>query len=399
MTHRMKNIVITLLLGVSSLTVAAQTYSETAAYRNRGVETPMMKRYHIDEQRRSLEFPEIPGYKLLKCDFHIHTIYSDGHVTPAIRVEEAFYEGLDAISITDHIEVPARPDVVTKDMNRAYELAKDYAETLDVMLIPGTEITREYPTGHYNAIFIKDANAFTKFVNPERPQDGNNVDGALQEAKNQGAFVFWNHPFFQDPDRLARWKPEQEALFEKGLLDGIEVINRDRYYPIVHKWALDKNLTVIGTTDIHSTIRIDPGMYRQMTLVLAKERSPEALREALDNRRTVAYSQNYLYGSRQNILPILEACIQTKVVNHNSRMIIFEVFNRSGMPFEFEIIDYGELVQNEYDHYLVSAYGRYPIIFSGNNIAPGQTYKIKVKMLNLIVGYSEPMEYIFEIKL
>lgn len=45
------------------------------------------------------------GFHVLKCDFHTHTIFSDGRVWPTMRVDEAWKDGLDAIAITDHIEV------------------------------------------------------------------------------------------------------------------------------------------------------------------------------------------------------------------------------------------------------------------------------------------------------
>ena len=50
--------------------------------------------------RKEIRLPEIDGYNLLKCDFHIHTIFSDGIVWPTLRIQEAWEEGLDAIDIT-----------------------------------------------------------------------------------------------------------------------------------------------------------------------------------------------------------------------------------------------------------------------------------------------------------
>ena len=29
--------------------------------------------------RKEVRFPDISGYKTLKCDFHIHTVFSDCH--------------------------------------------------------------------------------------------------------------------------------------------------------------------------------------------------------------------------------------------------------------------------------------------------------------------------------
>ena len=40
--------------------------------------------------RKAVRIPDIPGYKTLKCDFHIHTVFSDGSVWPDIRSEEAW---------------------------------------------------------------------------------------------------------------------------------------------------------------------------------------------------------------------------------------------------------------------------------------------------------------------
>ena len=44
------------------------------------------------------------GQTIVSADLHIHTTFSDGSVWPNIRVSEALREGLDLISITDHLE-------------------------------------------------------------------------------------------------------------------------------------------------------------------------------------------------------------------------------------------------------------------------------------------------------
>ena len=44
-------------------------------------------------ENRIIDFPDIPGYKTLKCDFHQHTVFSDGSVWPSIRVQEAIRDG------------------------------------------------------------------------------------------------------------------------------------------------------------------------------------------------------------------------------------------------------------------------------------------------------------------
>src|SRR5690554_2890394 len=120
---------------------------------------------YLDENRRpifreNIYIPEVDGYKVLKCDFHTHTIFSDGRVWPTIRNQEIWEEGLDAYAITDHIEYTPFSDDVRVDYNRSYELAKDAAEKQNLILVRGSEITRNTPPGHFNAIYIEDASGF-----------------------------------------------------------------------------------------------------------------------------------------------------------------------------------------------------------------------------------------------
>jgi len=112
----------------------------------------------LAQSRRIINFPDIQGYQTLKCDFHLHTVFSDGTVWPTIRVEEAWKEGLDAISITDHIEYRPHSTDMNADHNRSFEIAEPLAKELKILLIHGAEITRNMPPGHLNTLFIKNAN-------------------------------------------------------------------------------------------------------------------------------------------------------------------------------------------------------------------------------------------------
>ena len=256
--------------------------------------------------RREVRIPDIPGYRTLKCDLHIHTVFSDGTVWPNIRSEEAWREGLDAIAITDHIEYqPHAEDLPTKH-DRAYEIAKPHGDQLTVTVIRGSEVTRDMPPGHLNAIFLRTS----------EPLDTKAWRDALEAANEQDAFIFWNHPGWtgQQPDGVAKWYPEHGALVDRGLLHGIEVVNSRSYYPEAHRWALEKDLAILGNSDIHAPLNLDyavhDGDHRPMTLVFAKDASPKAIREALFARRTAAYSGKLLIGKEEFIRPIFEASIE-----------------------------------------------------------------------------------------
>ena len=79
--------------------------------------------FALGQSRREINFPDILGYKTLKCDLHMHTVFSDGSVWPPVRVDEAWREGLDAISITDHIEYQPHKDDVPTNHGRSHEIA------------------------------------------------------------------------------------------------------------------------------------------------------------------------------------------------------------------------------------------------------------------------------------
>ncbi len=256
-------------------------------------------------ERTEINIPDILGYHSLKCDFHMHTVFSDGNVWPAVRVEEAWLQGLDSIAITDHLEYLPHKDDIRTDHNRSYEIARARAEQLSLILIKGSEITRDMPPGHLNAIFLKDSN----------PLDVEDWRDAIRIANEQGALGFWNHPGWarQAPGGIAVWYDEHTDILEKGFMMGIEVANHTSYYPEVHQWAIDKNLAILGNSDSHNPMAFDfeadKGEFRPFTLVFAEERSAEGIRQALLERRTAAVFQGKIIGDTR----FLEAVFKESV--------------------------------------------------------------------------------------
>ena len=71
-------------------------------------------------QGRIVKVGEIPGYVTLKCDFHSHTVFSDGEVWPTFRIREAIEDGIDVVAITDHLEYHPHKKYVKADDNSAF---------------------------------------------------------------------------------------------------------------------------------------------------------------------------------------------------------------------------------------------------------------------------------------
>ena len=285
----------------------------------------------MGQSRREINFPDILGYKTLKCDLHMHTVFSDGLVWPTMRVDEAWREGLDVISITDHIEYqPHKKDIPTNH-NRPYDIVRGRAREKNILLIRGAEITRNTPPGHFNAIFLQDVN----------PLDTKELTDAMKAADQQGAFIFWNHP---------GWKPEHKGWFEvhtklydNGYMNGIEVCNGVSYYPEAHQWAIEKNLTMMGNSDIHQPVITDERTaedHRTLTLVFAQEKSLASIKEALENRRTIVWYKNQLIGRRQFLEALVKSALQvSKPHLRQGDYVWFEVTNNCEVDLKIRKVE------------------------------------------------------------
>ena len=314
----------------------------------------------FSQVRGKIAIPNLNGYVTLKCDFHIHTVFSDGNVWPTVRIAEAYREGLDAIAITDHIEYRPHKDDIVASHNRSYDIAKATAQAGGIMLIKGSEITRDMPPGHHNAIFLTNSDELDK---PDYMD-------AFRAAKAQNAFIFWNHPGWdaQQPDTTLWW-PEHTRLLEQGMMQGIEVVNGD-YYPEAHRWCLEKKLTMFGNSDIHAPMpNFINGKHRTMTLVFARSATPEAIHEALKERRTAVYHDEYIIGEERYLKELFENALDLKVERANNSVRL-TVTNKSDLTFH--------LKKTQHDARLV--------YFREYTIVPNGTHTITVRLDGGVTG-------------
>lgn len=337
------------------------------------------------QHRNEIKVPDLEGYITLKCDFHMHTIFSDGLVWPTVRVDEAYREGLDAISLTEHIEYRPHKKDIPSDHNRSFEIAEKQAGNLGILLIKGSEITRPMAPGHFNAIFLKDSNP----LETEKYQD------SFEAARKQGAFIFWNHPGWdrQQPDSTLWW-PEHTELHAKGCMHGIEVANGASYFPEAVDWCLEKNLTIIGTSDIHQPIQTDynfaKGEHRTLTFVFAKERSQEAIREALEKGRTAAWYRDRVIGKEECLRPFFEKCIEVKEVKRDEKGVVLTLTNLTDLPLN--------LTKTRHDtslvyfrHYTLKPHTRHTVrVGFTNGITGGD---VNFEVTNFIVRAGKGLDY------
>jgi hypothetical protein len=123
------------------------------------------------------------------------------------------------------------------------------------------------------------------------------------------------------------------------MLHGIEVVNEHSYSDEALQLALDHNLTLIGTSDVHGLTdwmyEIPHGGHRPVTLVFADDRTPESIREALFNQQTVVWYNNLFIGRENWLVPILQTSLPIRVVGYqgNSDVLEIEIVNATHSEF------------------------------------------------------------------
>ncbi|WP_044103723.1 Sb-PDE family phosphodiesterase [Neolewinella persica] len=349
---------------------------------------------HDHHNERAIHFPDTDQYLTLVADLHMHTVFSDGSVWPDIRVEEAVRDSLDAISLTEHLEYqPHAEDLPHPDRNRAHDIAAELALPHDLMVLRGAEVTRSMPPGHSNAIFIQDANKLL-------------IDdpvAAFEEANRQGAFTFWNHPNWiaQREDGVATLTDMHRDLIRRKLLHGIEVVNDLTISKEAFRIALDNNLTVMGTSDIHGLVDwqydLHKGGHRPVTLVLATERTPEAMKAALIAGRTVAWFENTLVGREENVRAVVEASLRVTSAAYFGASSVVEVTIHNDS-------DAAYLLENLSGYSLQSDLGPITLSPNGSTSVNVMTLKqlgdlsLKFRVLNAMVEPEKALEVTLQIK-
>lgn len=210
------------------------------------------------------------GYRVLEADFHAHTTFSDGALSPLSLVRQADRRGLDVIAVTEHNTVLAA------------RLARAYAEMAGgPLVIPGEEVT----TSKYHLIAV----GIERTVSPYLP-----IGEVVADIHGQGGVAIAAHP-------VRRFQPGLASVRDQ--LDGAEVMHPIaytsrgaswRWLDLVEYWQDAPRLAAIGSSDYHVASVL--GLCR--TLVFVHEPvGAAAVLDAIRARRTVvAALDGTLYG-------------------------------------------------------------------------------------------------------
>lgn len=346
----MKRVISLGVLVLSVLALNAQPHFKVAS-------NPDILRHDgaIFPSRVNIVLPQVNGYNIYKADLHTHTFYSDGHVSPEFRVIEAWNDGLDVLAVTEHIEYrslerdmiefmrgyvkedakainwsivsePADDKGIQTDLDMSVRLAQKEAEKYGLTIIPGAEISRAPEiTGHFNLLFTTDNDA----IYHSDPLE------SMKNAKAQGALIIHNHPGWRRPslDMI----DFEKKIYPMGILDGIEVMNQLDFYPRAIERAKEYGLFMMSNTDMHASTyeyyRLN-GALRNMTLIFAKDKSLESLKEAMMARRTLAYSFGTIAGEEQLLIDFFKASVSYESIGIDAKGVrTYELRNNTSLPY------------------------------------------------------------------
>ena len=327
----------------------------------------------------------------ISSDLHIHTVFSDGAVWPTIRVDEAIRDSIDLISLTEHLEYQSHlSDIPHTNRNRSFQIAGGYVQNRPLAVVHGTEITKPMPPGHFNAIFIQDANKF--FDKNKEPLEF--IKG-IKEANDQEAFVFWNHPMWEAnrSDGIVKLDPIHQEIIDKKLLHGIEVVNFDTFSEEAMQIALDNNLTMMGTSDVHILIAWDfniekESFHRPITFIMSKNRTMNSIRDALFNGDTFIWYRDLIIGKSNNLKQVIDNNLEviSKGYSYRDRkveILQIELKNKSVAPINLNYT--GEYTfHNDYKFINLEPRSSKTIYVKTKKIK--QIVDLEFEILNYVVG-------------
>ena len=208
--------------------------------------------------------------RLGRADLHVHTTYSDGWPTPQSVIDHLVgVADLDVIAITDH------------DSIEGALRAADYAARLRKAphVVIGEEVSSRH--GHILGLFME-----------KRVRPGMSAAATVQAIHEQGGVAVAAHPFWRT-DRSARGRTVHGVgwLAAELEFDGIEVENSTPGFYLFNQLARRLCEYVAAAELGNSDAHILDAIGRAYTSFPG--RTPEALRAAIEKRRTHAHRERY----------------------------------------------------------------------------------------------------------
>lgn len=247
--------------------------------------------------------PDLAYRRPLRCDFHIHTYYSDGHQSPtemAIRGREL---GLDLLAITDHDCYPPSQEAIAGAKRLGLNLIclpgeEVSFETWDMLSIAADVGIKElFETAEAQAeiAHLAEELAGRKLAGGLRAEEYAPVRWVVQAIHRHGGQAFLCHPYWVLSSRRYHLDMRlYDQLVADAEFDGVELLGEVRYednlLSIAHYQGLvasGQRIPIIGCSDTHDREHYY-GCY--WTIVFAKEPTAKGALAAIADGYSVACS-------------------------------------------------------------------------------------------------------------
>ena len=232
--------------------------------------------------------PELAARRPLRCDFHIHTLYSDGRNTPAEMLIRGRELGLDVAVITDHNAYAGSIEGL------------DARQELDLNLItmPGEEVSAHnwhvLSIGATASIYDQARENYDLESDPrdERWTSYGGLRWAIETTQAQGGRAYLAHPYWTIDRGFHLPTTFYDQVLAEDILDGIELLGDVKYQNNVRSLAryLDlrssgHQVPILGNSDTHAS-QHTYGIY--WTQVWAEDLTPAGVLDAIRDGWSVA---------------------------------------------------------------------------------------------------------------
>jgi processive 1,2-diacylglycerol beta-glucosyltransferase len=248
--------------------------------------------------------------KLLLCDLHTHTTWSDGKLTIAELVDFYGQRGFDCLCVTDHLCDPKRllgrlvnltGLVIPPDKIAAYFAAierekKRAWSQYKLLLMSGIEFNKDGYTPKTSTHLLG--------VDLKKPIDPSlDLPALIGEIHAQGGLAIASHPH----EIKSEWGKNTLYLWEHvdeyaPLLDAWEIANRDDLFNPVGL----KKLPFIASSDFHK-----PKHIHSWKTLLFCEKDPEAIKQCIRLNRDVSLTlyRDHRFGLEEREEAVVPATV------------------------------------------------------------------------------------------
>ena len=102
----------------------------------------------------------------------------------------------------------------------------------------------------------------------------------------------------------------------------------------------ERGLFIAANSDIHGATAVDyrlTGSDRPMTLILARDKSMESIREALESNRTIALGYGELCGEEGLLAELFKASIAFDELNVTEKNKVLQLTNKTSIPYLIQL--------------------------------------------------------------